>query len=220
MLANVPEDWLARWREGRTGWHQVDGHAALKKYWPELREGSRVLVPLCGKSRDLLWLAAKGCEVTGVELSPIAIKEFFAESGLPFIKSRDTLPRYYNASAGISLVCGDYFEFSDEPFDALYDRGSLVALPADQRPLYVSHTKTLLKTDAKQLLITLEYDQGKASGPPYAVLANEVTRYWEDLLRVDSYDDIDNAPPKFQQAGLHELIEAVWKTGTRAAGDC
>ncbi len=56
--------------------------SALRKFWPGLAAGSRVLVPLCGKSVDLLWLVGQGCDVTGVELSEIAVRAFFAEAGI------------------------------------------------------------------------------------------------------------------------------------------
>ena len=70
------DQWIERWREGRTGWHEVDGSALLRRHWPRLVRGSRVLVPLCGKSVDMLWLASQGLEVTGVELSEIAARAF------------------------------------------------------------------------------------------------------------------------------------------------
>jgi len=70
----------------------------------------------------------------------------------------------------------------------------------------------LLTADAEQLVITLEYEQAVASGPPFAVLAAEVLSYWPSLECVDEHDDIVNAPPKFQQAGLTELLEKVWRS--------
>ena len=40
------EDWLARWREGRTGWHQGEVTPLLLQHWAALRvpPGARVLV--------------------------------------------------------------------------------------------------------------------------------------------------------------------------------
>jgi len=209
----MTEDWLARWRDGRTGWHEVDGNAALRQYWPDPGSGCRILVPLCGKSPDLLWLASQGCRVTGVELSEIAIRDFFEESGIPFeccVVNGQTL--FQTKERGITLVCGDYFEFSDSPFDAIYDRGSLIALPQDVRPQYIEHTNSLLAPNAVKFLITLEYDQERVAGPPYAVLPEEVLGYWGELVRIADRNDIDNSPPKFRKAGLTELIEAVWVT--------
>ena len=39
-------------------------------------------MPLCGKSLDMVWLAAQGHEVLGVELAPLAVEQFFAENEL------------------------------------------------------------------------------------------------------------------------------------------
>lgn len=207
----MTEDWTSRWEEGRIGWHQASGNPALRKHWHTLGNCKRVLVPLCGKSPDLLWLAHEGHDVTGIELSEIAVRAFFDESGLEFeTREVDELLIFECSSPRITLVCGDYFDFSSEPFDALYDRASLIALPWKDRPDYIRHTKSLLKPDAKQLLITLEYDQSIADGPPYSVLADEVTNYWGDIQSISRVNVIDNTPPKFQEAGLTEVIESVW----------
>jgi thiopurine S-methyltransferase len=207
----MTENWLSRWEDGRIGWHEADGSAALQKFWPTPGNGQRVLVPLCGKSFDLLWLARQGYDVTGVELSDIAIRAFFEESGIEFATSTtDGLLVLRSSSPRITLVCCDYFDFSSNPFDALYDRASLIALPAESRPEYVRHTKSLLKSGATQILITLEYDQSQVDGPPYSVLAAEVADYWSDLRRVSGRNVIDGVPPKFREAGLTEVTESVW----------
>ncbi len=209
------EDWLARWREGRIGWHEASGSDLLRRYWPNIDAGSRVLVPLCGKSLDLLWLAEQGHSVTGIELSEIAIVTFFRELELEHqTRTVGQLQYFRCTSLDITLVSGDYFEYQDGGFDALYDRGSLVALPPDMRQKYVAHTKSLLKNSALQLLITLEYDQASVSGPPFAVQAEEIFSYWPDLRRCSQQNVINESPPKFRQAGMRELIESVWLTNT------
>ena len=207
----MTEDWHSRWKEGRIGWHEAGGNAALREFWPEVATGARVLVPLCGKTPDLLWLEDQGLDVTGVELSEIAVRAFFEEAGLSFeVTEVDGLGWYRSSEALIAIVCGDYFEFSDQPFDALYDRASLIALPPAIRPDYVRHTKSLLKPGAAQLLITLEYDQAMVEGPPFSVQPEEVKRYWGEIQSIDSHNCIEETPPKFRQAGLSEVIEAVW----------
>jgi len=212
------DQWLARWENGHTGWHEAGGNTALRKFWPRLGAGSRVLVPLCGKSPDLLWLAQQGHEVTGVELSEIAARAFFAETGVSFnVESRGRLLCFQGVEQAVTIICGDYFQFLDEPFDALYDRAALVALPADLRPGYVTHTIKLLRVDAAQLLITLEYDQSRANGPPYSVLSDEVSVYWPGLRRAGDLGALKNMPPKFRDAGVTEFVEAVWlKRGPRS----
>ena len=60
------ENWIERWETGKTGWHEPDGNENLKAHWQW--SGKRVLVPLCGKTPDLLWLESQGNEVVGVEV--------------------------------------------------------------------------------------------------------------------------------------------------------
>ncbi|HZV22956.1 MAG TPA: thiopurine S-methyltransferase, partial [Luteimonas sp.] len=79
-----PAFWQQRWREGRIGFHQECVTPLLEQHWDAVGApaGGRVFVPLCGKSLDMAWLAARGHRVLGVELSPIAVRQFFEESGL------------------------------------------------------------------------------------------------------------------------------------------
>jgi len=210
----LTDEWLARWESGHTGWHEANGNRALRKFWPGLTGGGRVLVPLCGKSPDLLWLSQQGCDVTGVELSEIAARAFFNEADIRFETGTDGGLRWFRSvEHQLTMVCGDYFHFSDEPYDALYDRAALVALPHSLRPAYVKHTKTLLKVNATQLLITLEYDQQKVDGPPFSVLPDEVKTYWPGLRRAGEKSALKNMPPKYRDAGLSQFVEAVWVSG-------
>ena len=109
----MAEDWLARWEQGRTGWHEADGNEGLKAFWPATARGKRVLVPLCGKSPDLRWLAERGCEVTGIELADVAVQDFFAEQALEFQRHSGSVFACYRAvGLPLTIYSGDYFEFA------------------------------------------------------------------------------------------------------------
>ncbi len=205
----MSESWIARWQEGRTGWHEPDGNRGLHRHWPW--RDRRVLVPLCGKSVDLLWLEAHGNAVVGVELSDIAVRAFFEENDIAWRKA-DGGRRFEAVDRQITIHCVDYFDFDAGGCDAHYDRGALVALAPEHRERYARHTRSLLTENARQLVITLEYDQNVAEGPPFSIPADEVTRYWPALEIVDAYDDIENGPDKFREAGLDRMIETVWRT--------
>lgn len=202
------EEWLERWQIGRTGWHEPAGNRNLREHWS--LSGRRVLVPLCGKSPDLLWIEARGNEVVGVELSDIAVLAFFEENELDYEVVDGALPGYRATGRNVTLYCGDYFEFSDDPFDAHYDRGALVALSPDLRSRYARHTSGLLTDQAQQFVITVEYDQAVCQGPPYSIAADEILGHWPGLRRLASVEDIDNAPPKFLDEGLRSMQEVVW----------
>ena len=206
------DDWLQRWQIGRIGWHEAEGNKSLRRHWDA--SGKRVLVPLCGKSKDLLWLAREGNEVVGVELSEIAAKAFFEENGIAYSREEGELPAYVAEDGRITIYCGDYFDFSlgDDvaEFDAYYDRGALVAVLPDMRESYVRHSRSLLSADAFKLIITVEYDQSVADGPPFSVPEQTMLALWPELWRIDAYDDTENCPPKFRDAGLAMMLEVVW----------
>lgn len=211
----MTEDWLSRWREGRIGWHEAGGNAALRRHWPSIPPGRQVLVPLCGKSVDMVWLAERGLAVTGVELSATAVEAFFAEQRLTAsVERRAPFDVYTASEIPVALWCGDFFDFTETGFDALYDRGALVALPPDLRPRYAERLKRLLRPGADRLILTLEYDQARVPGPPFSVPAREILGYWPDLERVDEADELETGPPKFREAGLARLLEVVWRSAT------
>ena len=155
----------------------------------------------------ILWAGLTG----GIASGKSIVAGFFEEHNLQFERTpAGPLDRYTATQHTLTLYCGDYFDFQTRPFDALYDRGALVAFSEDERPRYVEHTNGLLKPDAIRLVITLEYDQRVVNGPPYAVPADKLVAYWDDLIRVGEKDDIDTCPPKFRQAGLTDIAEVFW----------
>ncbi len=207
----MTESWMERWHEGRIGWHEPEGNNSLKKHWRAA--GRRVLVPLCGKTPDLAWLARLGNEVVGIEMADIAVETFFAEQRLSFDVVRDARPVYRARELPITIYCGDFFDIRGLGCDAHYDRGALVAMPAHLRPQYAAHVNSLLVQGAERLVITVEYDQSVAAGPPFSVEEDELLSYWPTLRRVDVFEDIHRGPPKFREAGLSSMMESVWMSG-------
>lgn len=204
------ESWLDRWVEGRIGWHESSGNRNLQEHWHWSER--RVLVPMCGKTPDLLWLEEQGNAVVGVELSEIAVLAFFEEAGLDVERHDGELQHFRAVDRDISIYCGDFFKFHGGRFDAHYDRGALVALPSELRSRYAKHASSLLDEGAGQLVITVEYDQDVCDGPPFSINSGEMQGHWPHLRRHATVDDTENAPPKFLEAGLKEMHEVVWVT--------
>lgn len=170
------EDWITRWREGRIGFHEGRPNALLERQVARLAGCRRVLVPLCGRTEDLAFLAAQGHDVVGVELAEQAVREFFELRGVaPAIAARGPLVEY--RAGAVALLAGDFFATTPAligPIDAVYDRAALIALPPELRPRYVAHLRSLMPVGARALVITLEYDQRRMAGPPFAVLEPEL----------------------------------------------
>ncbi len=197
--------WHQRWADHQIGFHQSMPTPQLPAFWPSLAvpEGARVFVPLAGKSLDMLWFAARGYRVLGVELSQLAVEQFFDENGLRPDIHETKYGRHYTAGP-IELVCGDAFALDAETLrdcEAVFDRAALVALPLALRQRYARELYSALPTGCRGLLVTLEYPQHEKVGPPFSVDEAEVhalfDRDWaSDLLERERIPP-DNA--RFEQ---------------------
>ncbi|EJL05335.1 thiopurine S-methyltransferase [Pseudomonas fluorescens Q2-87] len=210
------EFWHKRWSSNQIGFHLPDVNPYLQRFWPQLRlaQGTRVLVPLCGKSLDLLWLAQQGYPVLGVELSEKAVTDFFIEHQLEPSVSEEGAFKVFRA-AEIEIRCGDFFALDQEDLagcTALYDRAALIALPVPMRERYAAHLQKIMP-QCMGLLITLDYDQAQMPGPPFSVADDEVRRLLGDVwqLKVLQEQDVLGESWKFLQAGVTRLDERVYR---------
>jgi thiopurine S-methyltransferase len=210
------EFWQARWTRSEIGFHLPEVNPYLQQFWPALAlpAGTRVLVPLCGKSLDLAWLAGQGYQVTGVELAQRAVEDFFIEHGLEPEVSEVGAFRLYRAGA-VEIYCGDFFALT-APLagcTALYDRAALIALPAEMRGRYVAHLTHILPSGCQGLLVTLDYDQAQMEGPPFAVAHEEVQRLYTPAWQLQNLGcaDVLGENWKFLQRGLEHLDERVYQ---------
>jgi len=215
------EHWRERWLRNEIGFHQDRVNPYLTRHWSRLAlaAGAPVFVPLCGKSLDMLWLHRQGHPVLGIEVSPVAVKDFFAENGL-HTAPVEVPPFSGWESDGLRLLCGDYFDLRPrhvEGIAAVYDRASMIALPEHLRGRYAEHLMELTWPLAKVLLVTLSYPGGEMTGPPFSVTEDEINQYYGKKYGVEQLEDIDaledNA--RFKEKGLTALRESVYLLSPR-----
>ena len=210
------EFWLERWQSNQIGFHQADISPALLAYHDQLKvvAGDRVFVPMCGKSLDMDWLRQQGYRVAGVELSPIAIKDFFAGcQQQPEVTASGEFDLY--RAGDIEIWCGDFFKLIPEMLagvKAVFDRASLIALPVELRKRYAARMAELTDTGTRVLLVTLEYPESEMQGPPFSVTEAEVRDLYENDFGITVLESTDvlAQEPKFQQRGLTQLFEKVY----------
>lgn len=197
------ELWQQCWRDSNTDFHQSAVNPALIRFWPSLglHPGDRIFVPLCGKSLDLLWLARQGHPVVGVELSPLAVRAFFMESGLAATRRRQGKFIHWQ-SGNIEILCGDLFDLSAAdlgPIAVVFDRAALTALPEDIRAAYLRQLQRIVPADCKTFLLTTEEPEAdETQDQPYAV-ADEITSLYTlafdiELRHVESVFEADPDP--------------------------
>lgn len=213
--------WHSRWHEGRIGFHQDRPTPLMLKHWPSLgiEAGQRVFVPLCGKSLDMAWFASQGLDVLGVEISPVAVRQFFDEHGLDPEVDASPYGRHYRAN-GIEIICGDAFALDEAALAgcaAVFDRAALIALPAPLRARYAGELYNRLPRGCRGLLVTLEYPQHEKEGPPFSVDEPEVRERFGDDWRVDLLERraILDSQPSFVEEGVTALDIAVYRLDRR-----
>lgn len=217
--------WLERWNNNQIGFHQQQVNPYLIYFYgekgpsPEQREKLKVFVPLCGKSKDLLWLSQNGYKVFAVECSDRAVKDFFEDNALNYKHAKKDQQGLYQSSdlsSSIEIFQGDFFDLQKgnlEDVTDIFDRASLVALPEDKRKLYVDKMAELQRPQVRTLLVTLNYDSSEMNGPPFPVTDEEVHDLYSENYSIKKlcFKDVINEETGLRNRGLSSLIETVFK---------
>lgn len=179
--------WHKRWSTNDIGFHEAHGNHLLKKYYDAflLPAQTLVMVPLCGKTRDIAWLLSRGCQVVAIELNEQAVLQLFAELGAePKREQKDAFIHYYLPD--LSVYVGDFFKLKQAHIgkpDLIFDRGALVALPDDLRSKYSEHLQ-LVAPSAVQFLICYQYSQSLFKGPPFNVSEDNIRRLYSQKYTI------------------------------------
>ncbi|XP_065676793.1 probable thiopurine S-methyltransferase [Hydra vulgaris] len=194
------EYWCNRWVNGNTGWVLPGVNPFFKSYFTVLTGGQnffekRVLVPLCGKTPDLLWLCEQGLSVTGIEFADMPIIDFFKEMGLSYkFNEENGYKMYVCAEKDITIYQGDFFLMNVDilggHFDFCWDINSLSAMIPDEQQIYVDKLVSFLSSDAHIILNCFEYDVALRGGnPPHVIFRNRLEKMfgssfnYEELCR-------------------------------------
>lgn len=219
-----PQHWLDRWEQNQIGFHQDEINQHLLQFWAGLGipKGSRVFVPLCGKTKDMIWLRDQGYDVVAIELSPIAVRDFFSENQIEPQQGHEAGLDYCETE-GLKVFCGDFFALQESHLtgaDVVYDRASLIALPPEMRKAYVEKLQEFLPEPIETLLITMDYPQQEMSGPPFSVAPDEVSRLYQGSYEIEQVFEIDilEENPRFKTRGLTRLAEKVYRLKPLTSG--
>lgn len=220
--------WAAAWSKGQTGWHLDKANRFLVDNldWlsggarsPLAKEGSTrmALVPLCGKSEDMMYLLSQGYGVVGVDGVDKPLLEFLATHNLEFREETTSVGKKFVACDGqLTLICCDIFNITPSlvgPVDFVYDRAALIALDPPDRKGYTDVIFSCLPAPGQRLLlITVAYDQSAMDGPPWSVRLDLAKQIYAE--RVSSVTlKTEHFFPKghrFEARGAKDFAELVY----------
>lgn len=152
-----PDFWEKRFREGVTPWDAGGVPAALRGFLDKEPRGGRVLVPGCGSAYEVRAFAEAGYDALAIDFSPAAVER--ARRVLGPLADRVRL--------------ADLFEFDfGAPFDLVYERAFLCALPRSHWPRYAPRISQLLRPGGK--LAGFFFFDDNERGPPFGLEAGEL----------------------------------------------
>ncbi len=212
--------WQQSWDDGRIGFHQPSVNGDLRAHLTHLlgARRRRIFVPLCGKSRDLTWLAGHFEHVVGVEFIEDACRAFFEEQDLPYARHEHADGVRYEGER-VTLLAADILDVRVEHVgrvDALYDRAALIALPESVRGAYARALGKLVSPGARGLAVTLSYDQSATNGPPFSVPDEEVRALLGEAFELEAIDGGPVVDPPARFAEL-ETRKTVWLMERKSA---
>ncbi len=208
--------WKQKWESGDIGFHLDRPHPQLVRHFSDVEPGV-VMVPLCGKSNDLIWLIHQGHRVVGIELSRVACESFFAENSIAYNIREEGAFTVFEGER-VTIWCGDFFSAPDAAWTgctALYDRAAMIALPEDMRRSYTTEViqRWRASPGAPMLLIAVEYPAPEPMGPPFSVTESEIANLYGqafEIRQVNRARDpiLSDRAPKF--SGI-EVIEKAYR---------
>ena len=209
-------NWQEKWKQGQIGFHQEEVNSDLIKYmstYLDNGDNHHIFVPLCGKTRDMLWLSEKSQHVYGVELSALALQQFDEENDLKLVRESEANFSIY-INDDYTLYQGDFFKLTKAHIPQvthIYDRASIIALPKEIRKKYAEHLTQVISAP-HIFLITIEYDQEKVQGPPYSVPQDEIYSYYSHHYNIKIEAEViinEGLPPRFSEQNL-EIKKTVY----------
>jgi thiopurine S-methyltransferase len=199
------EEWQHRWHTRAIGWHLSDPvHYYLHKHFATVtahqsRRPVRVLVPLCGATNDMYWLAAvHGCSVVGVEYTQQAIVKFFKTCNIAYEQYVCADRPVYCAAAStgldIRIIQSDMYDVPAlllpmASVECIWDRASFVAIDVSDRQKYTDVLCTALRPNGCVLISVVDYDPTTYPGPPHNVSAATIQHHFGNIGSVTKLDD-------------------------------
>jgi SAM-dependent methyltransferase len=175
--------WESRYRDQVTPWDAGKVPDALREYAKRIRSGSRILIPGCGSAYEASYLAENGFNVLAIDFSPAAVE-----------LAMKNLSRF-----GDIVRLADFFEFDyGKPYDVIYERAFLCALPPRMWPQYAPRTAQLIRPGGE--LAGFFYFRETEKGPPFGTTHEALHALLDRHFELVEDRVVTDSIPVFQDA--------------------
>jgi SAM-dependent methyltransferase len=164
-------------------------HFAESIVGPEGR-GRRVLIPGCGTAYEAAFLDRLGWAVTALDFSEAAV---------------ETARRQLGAWSGTLLHVDFFAHEPDAPYDFVYERAFLCALPRKLWSGYGQHMAGLLGTGAS--LVGFYFFRDEPKGPPFGISREALDALLMPYFELESEAEVHDSIGPFK--GLERWM--VWR---------
>jgi thiopurine S-methyltransferase len=201
--------WESRWAENSIAFHRKAASPGLERHAAVFPAGSRILVPLCGKSLDLVWLSQHGHSVVGIEFVEQAVVDFFSEQGLRPARDGERW-----SSGSIAINRADIFALELSalgPFGGIWDRAAMIAFESPSRRRYTERLRQIVASGATLLLETFAYESPTMRGPPFSVEPGEVRAAYAGFrIEIVGEEDLIRTEPRLIERGVRSAAGTTW----------
>lgn len=176
-----PDFWETRYRDHVMPWDAGRVPARLQSYARQMKPGARVLIPGCGSGYEAYFLAEAGFDVLAIDFSPAAVD--VAKANLGCFAERVRLADFFAFDAGA-------------PFDVMFERAFLCALPRKMWADYARRTAELLAPQG--VIAGYWFFDENPKGPPFGTSEAELQALLGGRFTRRSDEPVGDSIPVFQ----------------------
>jgi SAM-dependent methyltransferase len=149
--SSLPDFWDTRYETSVMPWDAGGVPDALRRHLHDLPPGARVLVPGCGSAYEVYHLAENGFDVLAIDFSAQAVAR--AQKQLGCFADRVRQADFFG------------FDLGGRPFDVMYERAFLCALPQRLWQRYAERSAQVLAPGG--CIAGFFYFDDSPRGPPF-----------------------------------------------------
>ncbi len=177
-MSNAPVDWNLRYEQGDTPWDKATCHPELPGWCETLPMDGPVLVPGCGRGRDVLALAERWPQrpIVGVDLAEQAVA---------------AARRLCAGFPRVSFLQADFLArpetLPDAGFDLVWEHTCFCAIPPTLRPAYAATMARVLRPGgilAGVFFLTMDDTR---RGPPWNCPEDELRGHFGGKFEIISH---------------------------------